>query len=517
MRKKSRITPVGSSADLNSDDLIDSSGIEGGSESGILSKISIDQRYDIYLLTLFSLLIRVVLSPFLDISYDEISYAHTVQTIVKTGNLNLYGNGDLFFFPPLFNYLGAILNGLGLDRLAAVRTVTILLSTFIPPLLFLLVKKSGHGRAVSISAALLWILLPMGIYYSVIGQVETPMLAFVLAAVYMLKEGLEKERISRIVLSAIMLSAAIWIKETAVGFIPVFLFMLIPKKRELFSWILTVFLLCLPLALQTLLPGSYDLFYEVTTPAILWNNISPDEFLGGLRMVTGFHFSLPDGFEDTANIFIPVTLFLAFITTEKREIRKSFILKFSLLSLIVFVPFFTVFPKKFAYYMLLVQLFVIPFLTLFLFRYKRFGLLYVLLIPILCLNGVSPFLSGAVERRTEMGLVKAAKMKPGAKVGMALPRVAEFIIEKKGIDVRIVPVSEKMMDRNSNCFLNPSKCILDNDFYLGNDVFLLSQFCKSWPLEDRNCDKESYDLMKDQFELINRWNGMRLYRINRGR
>ncbi|MCP4673927.1 MAG: hypothetical protein GY854_00075, partial [Deltaproteobacteria bacterium] len=85
-------------------------------------------------LFLLPLVIRLCFVPFFEINYDEASYAETAHRMATQDRwLNDANTKDLFFFPPLFNYLAGLLCFMGLDRLLAVRILSVIFSSGISP------------------------------------------------------------------------------------------------------------------------------------------------------------------------------------------------------------------------------------------------------------------------------------------------------------------------------------------------------------------------------------------------
>jgi len=98
-------------------------------------------------LLLVPLLIKAALMPFMSLIYDEVAYSWTANRLVMHGGwIDIYGVRDLFFWPPLFNYLAAFPIAFGADRLYAVRIITLIISSLIPPLFYLLILHSGYRR-----------------------------------------------------------------------------------------------------------------------------------------------------------------------------------------------------------------------------------------------------------------------------------------------------------------------------------------------------------------------------------
>ena len=458
-----------------------------------------------------ALVLHGICIPFMNIPYDESAYAWTAQNLAVNGGwFNLYGSNDLFFFPPLFNYIAALLIKLGVDRLYAVRIVTTLFSSGIPPLMYLLAVRSGLTLRAGLIAAALWFILPWGWHLSVVGMVETPWICLLLLAAYFLQGTLATGARRDLILSALAFGAALWVKETALGALPLFLFALRRDRRGMMIWSGLFALLFLPLFIQTLLPHQYDLFYEVTTPLLLWNNLSLDAIVRNWGLIYGAtHFPRP-GWVESFTLFTLVVAALGFIAMPRAEWRDRFILRFAAGFLIIFVPFFMAFPKKFPYYLLPVQLFLSFFVARYLAEKPRLAVVYGLIM----LTFATPAFLRLADRSDEAAFREAFALveqeKPGARIGITLPRKAEYIAEKGGQRPNLQPI-EWMY-----CAGKGDECLFKNDYIMSDTMFLMMIYCRHWPMSPENCDLDALTKAKERLTPLLKRPDFNLYRVTPG-
>ncbi|HNT27689.1 MAG TPA: glycosyltransferase family 39 protein, partial [bacterium] len=357
------------------------------------------------------------------ISYDEAAYSATARRLATEGGwLRLYGSGDLFFFPPLFNYLAGGLIMLGIERLAAVRFVAVLAGAGVNAFFFALVRRHVGDRAAWI--AVLWaFFMPIKASYSAVGQVELPMLCAVLAACYVAFSDIEERW--RAAGTAVLLAAGVWIKETAIGFIPLFVvvwFIRGDRRLAVRVGVLSLLLLS-PLFAQSFFPHEYDLFYEVTTPFIRFSGLQPDMMLMNLLRqfavdplrLFGFGWAI-------AAAFVVLTVF-SFAHLRRRSVWADPFLAFSVLGVILWGSFFLYFPRKFDYYLIPLSMLLLVPVSCFLA--KRTVLAKVATGTMIALSLWA--LWGFVSFRDETAalrdiLARAADEMPGARVAMTLPR-----------------------------------------------------------------------------------------------
>ncbi|HOW52523.1 MAG TPA: glycosyltransferase family 39 protein [bacterium] len=456
-------------------------------------------------------LLRAICIPFMNLLYDEAAYAWTAQNLAVNGGwLNLYGSNDLFFFPPLFNYIAALFIKLGVDRLYAVRIVTTLFSSGIPPLMYMLAVRSGLTERAGIIAAALFFVLPWGWHLSVAGMVETPWICLLLIAVYFLQGTLANGARRDLILSALTFGAALWMKETALGALPLFIFALRRDRRGMMIWSGLFALLFLPLFIQTLLPHQYDLFYEITTPLLLWNELSLDAIIQNWGIIYGAPLFPRIGWAASLSLFTLAVAALALISLRRAEWQDRFILRFAAGFLTIFVPFFMVFPKKFPYYLLPVQLFLSFFVARYLATRPRFAVIYGLIVLSFAVPAFLHFTDRAPDEtafREAFTLVEQEKA--GARIGLTLPRMAEYVAERSGLRPHIVPVEW------IPCQGKADACIFANDYLLTDSTFLMMLYCRQWPMSPETCDLPGLTAAKERMTLIRKWPQFNLYRLER--
>lgn len=455
-----------------------------------------------------TLLLRALCIPFLNITYDEAAYSWTARDLALNGGwLDLYGRDDLFFFPPLFNYIAAIFIKLGLDRLYAVRCVTVLFSSAIPPLMYLLAVRSGLTGREGFIAAVLWIILPWGWYLSVAGMVETPWICLLLVAAYLLQSAVERGSRRDAVLSALAFAAALWIKETALGALPLFLIALRKDRPLLTRWGVTAFLLALPLIIQSFLPHRYDLFFEITTPLLLWRSFDIDALLRNIGAIYGAGAFPWAGWDLTLSFFLLTVAILAVVAVPRTEWKGRFILRFSGGFFAIYLPFFTVFPKKFDYYLLPVALLLCFFVARYLATRPRFAVAYCLVALLLAVPAFLKRADRSEEEWYREAFRVAMQEKSDARIGLTLPRKAEYIAEKAGMRPNIAPVEWV------ECAGNGDPCIFRNDFLLSDPMFLMMLYCRQWPMSPETCDTAALSAAKDRLVPVFKRPDFTLYRV----
>jgi 4-amino-4-deoxy-L-arabinose transferase-like glycosyltransferase len=333
------------------------------------------------LLIFLPLAIKAALMPLLAIIYDEAAYAWTANRLVMHGGwMDLYGVRDLFFWPPLFNYIAALPIALGIDRLYAVRIVTLIISSGIPPLFYLLVLRAGYGLRAAWLTALLWIVNPWVLRYSVVGHPDVPLLFFVLLAMMLLQRARDDGRVRTAILSAAALAASIWIKETAIGLAPLFPVFLWRRRTLLVAWSLAFTSLILPLLASSFLSTPYGLFFELNNPAVRWNTISLDNVFMNIIKIQGIEPLAEGRFRFTASLLVAVMLVMSVASAWKEIRRGEFLLRFASASLLIFVLFFAIFWKKCIWYAITTYAFLIPFLGVYLARFRRWAWVYLALL-----------------------------------------------------------------------------------------------------------------------------------------
>ncbi len=442
------------------------------------------------------------------ISYDEAAYSATARRLATEGGwLRLYGSGDLFFFPPLFNYLSGGIILLGVERLAAVRLIAVLAGAGVNALFFVLMRRHVGDRAAWI--AVLWaFFMPIKASYSAVGQVELPMLCAVLAACYVAFSDAEERW--RAAGTAILLAAGVWIKETAIGFIPLFLVVwsLRGERRLALRAGLLFFLLLSPLFAQSFFPHEYDLFYEVTTPFIRFSGFQPDMMLMNLLRQFAIDPARLFGFGWAIAAAFAVLTVYSFAGLTKKSVSDDPFLTFSVLGVILWGAFFLYFPRKFDYYLIpLSMLLLVPIAC---FLAKRAILAKVATGAMMALSLWA--LWGFVSFRDETAalrdiLARAADETPGARVAMTLPRSGEYIVERDGMPLTIVEL------QRYSCMGTAQGCFRGSDYFVEHVDWLKILFCSAWPLTDERCEEETFLRVLGALDLVDERRGLRLYRI----
>ncbi len=442
------------------------------------------------------------------ISYDEVAYAATARRLAEQGGwLDLYGSGDLFFFPPLFNYLAGALIALGAERLAAVRLIAVVAGAGVNTLFFLLMRRHIGRRAAWIAVP--WaLLMPVKASYSAVGQVELPMLCAVLAAGYVAFSGADERW--RAGGSALLLAAAVWIKETALGFIPLFLVLWFfrGERRLAFRAGVLLLLLLLPLFVQTLLPHTYDLFYEVTTPVILFTGLFPDALLLNLLKQFAIEPARLFGFGYAIAVAFALLVAASFRSLDRKTVTADPFLAFSLLSVAVWSLFFLYFPRKFDYYLIPLSLFLLVFVARFLAERPRTAIAataVMLLLSLWAMQGFASFREDTIALREI--LAQAAREKPGARVAMTLPRSGEYLAERDGMPIHIVEL------QRYSCHGSARGCFHGSDYFVEHEDWLKILFCTAWPLIDERCDHETFLRVLGSMDMVDERRGLRLYRL----
>lgn len=442
-------------------------------------------------------------------TYDELAYSATAANLAENGGwLNLFNSEDLFFFPPLFNWLSGLLIICGIERVIAVRTVTMIFSSGIPVLIYILSRNFDLTPRRALIGPIFWTLMPGIIFFSTVGQVETPFLFFVLlSALFFQKE----QTVKNLILSALFLSCGIWIKETAIGFAPAFFLVLALEKdfKKLLQWTGSFILLCSPLFIRSFL-SHYGLFYELSNDIIIWGNIdvlSPFENILGL---IGFSTFNPNLF-----LLVSILCLIAVIGVNIyvffRESHRT--TRFMVLSNLIFLIFFSVFPKQFDYYLLGVVLFTVILTVVAFSKQKIVMIVLAIFLTTLSVSGL--------EQRTEKWdtylevvkmLSKIAENDPGVTIGTPFPETVRYIAEKNQLDIKAANLPFTGPHKKI-CEQRKDKCITDYDYFLTDDLFFLVLFCRSWPIIKENCDLEAMKETILKLEKINDGKVFKLYRV----
>lgn len=440
------------------------------------------------------------------LTYDEAAYSATAQRLaVEGGWSRLYGSGDLFFFPPLFNYLAGALVALGIERLAAVRFIAVIAGAGVNALVVALCLRHLTARA-ALFAFIIALFMPVKAFYSVVGQVELPMLFLVLAALYVALSDGKGWRTP--VLAAFFLAAAVWTKETALGFFPLFGWLFFRDRRALFLFSGLFALFITPLVVQTFFPSSYDLFYELTNPFIAVLGLDPDAALMNLLKQFGIMPSALGGFGTLFSAAFALLVVFSFARLSRAELFGNRLLLFAAGSLVLWGAFFLYFPKKFDYYLIPTALFLLFFITRSLDTRPRLGIAATALLVGLSLSTIPAYraLRDDVTALDTL-LTQAMTEKPGARIAMTMPRTGEYLVEREELPLTVVELGL------FSCHEMARGCFKGSDYFIGYDDFLKLLFCDSWPLRDDRCDTATFLRVVRSIEPIGEARRLRLYRL----
>ncbi len=463
------------------------------------------------LLFLLPLAVRAVFVPFLGIEYDEAAYAWTAGQLAHGAGWADLAPRDLFFLPPLCNYLAAGLVALGIDRLIAVRLVTLLLASPIPPLLYLLMRRAGHGERPAVLAALLWAVLPGAFVFSVRGFVETPMLSFVLAAVLLLQRARDDGRPSTAAFAGIALAAAVWTKETALGFAPLFPLFLWRRWRSQAGWAAGFLVPVVPLAIAGAGPGPQGLLFEVTNPFVRWDLVSLDTALQNLLRIHGLDPSAPGRATFALGVAVLGLLAASVVAARGEILERRFLPAFGFAAALLYLVFFALFWKKLPYYLLTVYLFLVFFLAAYLARRMVGAWIYLGLLALLATFGLVQAVRLPAYDDLLAALRTAELQAPGGALLMPHARVADYLVEREGIRLRVVQA-----DRTS-CKMGDAGCLRSADFLLGRSADLAALvsllYCGTWPPPPGPCVDQARRELLGRLRLLGTWGDLTLQRV----
>jgi len=457
-----------------------------------------------------SYLIKGILFSSFSFTYDELAYSATAASLAQNGGWIDFSNAkDLFFFPPLFNWLSATLIVLGVERLIAVRTVTMLFSSGIPVLIYFILKNTGLSPKKAILGAILWMIMPGVIFFSTVGQVETPFLFFILLATLFF----QKERtLKNLILIAFFLSCGVWIKETAIGFAPAFFlaFALEKDLKKLFQWTGAFVVFCSPLFVRSLFSQSYSLFYELSNDVILWGNV---DFLYPFRnMLSLIGFYSFNSTVDLASIIICIIAAVGINIFAFLRKNNNFT-RLLVFSNALFLIFFSVFPKKFDYYLLGILLFSLILTVMVFARNKIVMTVLAVTLAVFSVMGLKEKGNKwtAYLEAVDM-LTIVAQKEPGVTIGTPFPETVRYIAQTHQLDLKTANLPFTGPEKKT-CANRKDKCITDHDYFFSDDLFFLVLFCRSWPIQKENCDLKA---MKETFlklEKIESSSVFSLYRV----
>lgn len=464
-----------------------------------------------------SIATRLALSFFMSINYDETAVAHSSFTLATHWNtIDFIDSSDTFLFPPLFASLTAFLIKAGIaDSLWAARTVAIAIASGIAPMIYLLAKNSGYSEKISVTSAIIWLITPAACYYSVAAQGDMPMLFFVLLALYLIQKADTTDSVPLAILSGIVFAVAIWMKESAIGFIPVFIYLIYHRKETLILWLVSAIVFVLPLGYILAVNDNLNYFGEISKLRFDSSSINPDAVIGNIGMLLGLVPRKPEGFYYTITAFLFITVILSFMKLEKNSLQERFVLRAGLVTLAILVPFFIVFPKKFAYYLLPSYLFLIFFIAPFVIKRKAYGVLYFAVLLALSVAGLFNMGDKRGENNMHAAVEHIRTVKPDSRIAMTQPRMAEYFVKKAGIWLNIINIEEPLKKRTSIYYKNPTRVLIDNNYFLGTDFQIFSLFCETWPPSAQSCDMQGHASAMQKLKLVKNWDDLKLYEIGK--
>ena len=145
---------------------------------------------------------------------DEVGYAETAQGLLDRG---AFVHESLMFFPPLFVYLAAGLQALGVELLLSVRLVSALFGAGIVAVVYLLVA-GGYGRRTALWCSTAFLALLRLKEYGRLGQPETIHVFFGFLAFAFVLRWSRAPRPRDMAAAGLCLGAALWAKEVALSY-----------------------------------------------------------------------------------------------------------------------------------------------------------------------------------------------------------------------------------------------------------------------------------------------------------
>ncbi|MGQ9677765.1 MAG: ArnT family glycosyltransferase [bacterium] len=288
---------------------------------------------------------------------DEINYAISAKHLIT--NRTLIGN-DIMFFPPLFVYSAALLQKAGVELLLSVRMISAIAGAILPAAFYFALRADYRPKTAFIATGLLLSLFSFH-SYSRLGQVEVLMLMFIALSICSI---LYKKPFW----AGIFLGLGVWTKETTLGAVlSFFIFYLLQptvRRKSLVILLGGAFAPVLLLLLLGALTGQNLLFEILISRGYDINmlKLSPLTNFISLAINLGYNL-LPRLFYQwefiTFAVLVPIaTLFLLFLTVRGGIKRRPFAMLITCY-LLVHLPFFFFFSRKFDYYLLPAALMII--------------------------------------------------------------------------------------------------------------------------------------------------------------
>lgn len=302
------------------------------------------------LLSLFSLTLHLIRLNGWSPLPDEINYALCAKNLLSGRTLIAH---NIMFFPPLFVYLAALLQKLGVELLLSVRLISAVAGSLLLAVVYSL-GITGYPRRTALLGIAPTALLFSLNSYSRLGQVEILMLLFLLSAfLFTLR--------AKPVLAGVSLGLGLWVKETVLGGIfTVLLFILLTDEKRgprLWRLFAGLALPLIPLLILSIFTGE-SLLFEISKSRgydINMLKLSPLANLAALAGNIGFNL-FPRMFypwEFAAFLILaPLTILMLTFPVVYRGIESRALPRLVLCYLLIHLPFFFFFSRKFDYYLL---------------------------------------------------------------------------------------------------------------------------------------------------------------------
>uniref|UniRef100_A0A7C4CC98 Glycosyltransferase RgtA/B/C/D-like domain-containing protein n=1 Tax=candidate division WOR-3 bacterium TaxID=2052148 RepID=A0A7C4CC98_UNCW3 len=288
---------------------------------------------------------------------DEVNYGLSARYLIE--HRTLVGH-DIMFFPPLFVYLAALLQLAGTELLTSVRLISAVSGALVLPVLYVALRGL-YGERTARLASLAALPLSSLHLYSRLGQVEVPALALVAGGICLLLQLVQTDQRRYAFWSGLMLGFALWVKETALGAAAtavLFLLATKPRRGRNFALLAAGWLIpAAPLILLGVATGN-DLFFEVSASRgydINMLKLSPLTNLLTTGANMGYNL-FPRLFYRWEFILFavaaPLTLLALGWQTMRGALQRHLFPLFVTSYLVVHLPFFILFSRKFDYYLL---------------------------------------------------------------------------------------------------------------------------------------------------------------------
>ncbi len=295
---------------------------------------------------------------------DEINYARCARSLIENRTII---SSDIMFFPPLFVYLSALLQLLGTELLTSVRLISALTGAAILPVLYL-TARLFYPPATALPTLLLTLPLFSLRLYSRLGQVEITMLFFIILSILFLLRALRSGKGFDVISAGLTLGLGLWTKETSLGATAVSVIFMLTSYQSRWQ-MLGKFLLglappALLLSILSICTGRNLLFEIMASRGYDINMLQLDPLGNLIALGANLGYNLvPRLFypwEIIIFIFLVPAAFILLLTTLIKGVKdKNPFTRLVLIYLIVHLPFFFLFSRKFDYYLLPAALLVL--------------------------------------------------------------------------------------------------------------------------------------------------------------